>query len=186
MKNDLILSFLHSAYLKGDLPKEGLSDKVQELIRTVNLPVHEDKKTALAKNFISYLESVISGLDSIPENYDFASTADKRKVLEAIFDSETYLHSMLSGRYMHLTTTQIWSEVRDLLAKLNPNLEIITVESAAPVTSKTKIEIRKKFSNSFVVFKVDRDVLGGIVIQTPTGLIDASWRGKIMGLTELV
>lgn len=60
--------------------------------------------------------------------------------------------------------------------------ETAEVTSALPLTSEEQEAVRKSFSTKEVAFKVDPDILGGLVVKIGDKVLDGSVAGKLEGL----
>jgi F-type H+-transporting ATPase subunit b len=62
--------------------------------------------------------------------------------------------------------------------------ETAVVTSALPLTSEEQEEVKKSFGTKEVAFKVNPDILGGLVVKIGDKVLDGSVAGKLEGLRQ--
>lgn len=152
------------------------------------------KSKNLTEDFGHQMRSLIDLLKDSPELRSFLASPvikpdDKKAVINRVLGDEAnpYLHNFLMllvdrGRVLFLA--EIAQEYLALLRKLNQTV-LAEVTSAVELNDDQKrivveqIKARSGAQNVDLDLKIDRDILGGVIIKVGSQLFDASIRGQL-------
>jgi F0F1-type ATP synthase delta subunit len=124
-------------------------------------------------------------LDELTNEFFFSSLDKRFNYLSQIFQGSTYFDREIKELIMFGTYQELNEFCFDALNKIKETL-LIVVQSPIQINSDTKKEMRKyflnKYSNSFIEFRINKEIIGGIRIFSNGKIEDHSWMFKIRRL----
>ena len=115
---------------------------------------------------------------------DFVPILDERQALESSQSKLARVSNKILSKY---SDQDINREIVNYLFDQEKSQRIL-IQSAAFLSPAEKHHIRtnlkKKFPDKFVVFEINRDLLGGMRVYKQGKLLDASWLSQINELTK--
>ena len=129
------------------------------------------------------------------------SSKDQKNVIEAVFSVKDkkkiivseemfkFFKVIASNRRLKILTSVFYSFL-SLVNSINEEVNV-KVTSAIPLNEKILLQIKNIFSNRTkkqinIISYVDRSIIGGIILQIGSNLIDASVKSKILKINNVI
>ncbi len=149
-------------------------------------PLQENKFFDAMCHFISEDLGIL--LDKVDGEFFFKAPGERKKFLDKFLTGNSYFLREFEDLVLFSTYQDLNDTAQNLLNKLK-EAPIVIVESAASIDSDTKTQIRKYFIKtkefSFVEFRINKNIIGGVRVFVDGTLVDLSWMGKLRGLSKL-
>lgn len=145
----------------------------------------EIKNDALLQKFASVLRvKVIPVFDQFPLSFFSLPLGEKQSVLKEKIPQNSSLDSSLAHILSFFTAEEIQKQFSRFLNMFADVPKKLFVKSVRDIDSSTRADIRSRYQDSFVVFKVEKNLLGGMQIYNQGKLSDATWKGKVDALSR--
>ena len=164
---------------KGKTLEQNMFQEVNSILEIIN----SDKK------FKKLFESpVLSSKDQKTMIEAVFSVKDKKRIIvsEEMFK---FLKVIGSNRRLKILTSVLYSFL-SLVKSINKEVNV-KVTSAVPLNEKILLQIKSIFLNRTkkqinIVSYVDKSIIGGIILQIGSNLIDASVKSKILKINNVI
>ncbi|MDA9558345.1 ATP synthase F1 subunit delta [Alphaproteobacteria bacterium] len=164
---------------KGKFLEQNMFQEVNSILEIIN----SDKK------FKKLFESpVLSSKDQKTMIEAVFSVKDKKRIIvsEEMFK---FLKVIGSNRRLKILTSVLYSFL-SLVKSINKEVNV-KVTSAVPLNEKILLQIKSIFLNRTkkqinIVSYVDKSIIGGIILQIGSNLIDASVKSKILKINNVI
>ena len=141
------------------------------------------------KRFKKLLESpVLTSKEQKLMIQEVFSVKDKKKIIvsEEMFK---FFKVIASNRRLNILKSVLYSFL-NLVKSINQEVNV-KVTSAVPLNEKILLQIKSIFSNRTkkqinIVSYVDKSIIGGIILQIGSNLIDASIKSKILKINNVI
>jgi F0F1-type ATP synthase delta subunit len=183
MIEKLFLSYMHKSISIEEKSLEDIADALKYIQGTPSL----NKKTPeLVINFAKELESKTAHyLDKLDSQFDLESQEKKESILNDLIKGDDLFSKTNKQVILNNSFAKIQTELAQIITQVTGK-ERVVIQSARECSTQVKEEIRTKYqTNGFVVFQINKSLLGGMKIYHEQKLIDSSWYGKILALKNL-
>ncbi len=119
--------------------------------------------------------------DLRPQVVALSLAAAQQVVGNVLKKDESYARSLVEEFFSGIKADKV-----TMLEGVNASGASAEVTSALPLSNSEQATVKKDLGVSNVSFRVDPDILGGLVVRVGDRVIDASARGKLEGLRQSV
>ncbi|OQY47318.1 MAG: ATP synthase F1 subunit delta [Anaerolineaceae bacterium 4572_78] len=100
-----------------------------------------------------------------------------------------FLYELMKNGHLHLLD-RVLRNLSRLVTK-GPNVQVVEITSAVPLTKSEKEQFRTKLSTKYgdnldFEFKVDQSIIGGVIVQIGDMIMDGSISRKLGAMEELL
>ena len=204
MKDSLFLSFIHfitrennSSVVLRDYPELtaflevgdiGALEEIRDAFLFFKKQHFESSNLLnILKAFVKFIElEIIPAVDSLPISFFVSNEKERRSILDKVIQKESLSKGVIYDFILNASFEEVQNTIKNVIFKIYPERKNIMVQTARECNSELKNEIRTKFGdNSFVSFRVSKNLLGGMLTYKNGKIINSSWLGKIISLKGL-
>ncbi len=147
----------------------------------------EMKEVPLLQKFVSVLQSnVIPCFDQFPLSFFSLPLSQKQAILKEKISQDSCLNSSLIHIFSFFTAEDVQKQLSRFLNIFSSRSRKLFVKSVRDVDGVTRADIRSHYPEDFIVFKVQKTLLGGMQIYNQGKLFDATWKGKVDALNHML
>ena len=184
----LFLSYIVDEAKKLPTPQQ---EELMGLVRAALPLLDKNKKgvrdNALLQSFASVIRvQVVPCFDQLPLSFFSLPLTQKQSILKNTISQDTCLHRSLFHILSFFTAEEIQKQLARFLIVFSEHPKKLFVKSASEIDSSLRADIRAHYPDNFIIFKIQRGLLGGIQIYHQGKLSDATWKGKLDAMSSML